>query len=103
MKKSLGVIMVNGVPLEFPRAKTLGTCGTSDFGLGTSLGTSFTTTPPRFFQIMSQWHNLTGIKTLPELPTNITVISNRVNSCCKIYDATNLTSHEVLGEIQILK
>ena len=34
-------------------AKTLGACGPSSFGLGTSLGTTFTMIPPRLFQIMS--------------------------------------------------
>ena len=33
-------------------AKTLGACGPSGFGLGTSLGTPFTMIPPRLFQIM---------------------------------------------------
>ena len=37
-----------------PAAKTLGACGPSGFGLGTSLGTTFTMIPPRLFQIMSQ-------------------------------------------------
>ena len=37
-----------------PVAKTLGACGPSGFGLGTSLGTTFTMIPPRLFQIMSQ-------------------------------------------------
>ena len=36
-----------------PAAKTLGACGPSSFGLGTSLGTTFTMIPPRLFQIMS--------------------------------------------------
>ena len=36
-----------------PAAKTLGACGPSGFGLGTSLGTTFTMVPPRLFQIMS--------------------------------------------------
>ena len=39
-----------------PAAKTLGACGPSGFGLGTSLGTTFTMIPPRLFQIMSQDH-----------------------------------------------
>ena len=37
-----------------PAVKTLGACGPSGFGLGTSLGTTFTMIPPRLFQIMSQ-------------------------------------------------
>ena len=44
--------MVNAVPREVPRPKTLGACGTLGFGLGTSLGTPFTMIPPRLFQIM---------------------------------------------------
>ena len=36
-------------------AKTLGACGPSGFGLGTSRGTTFTMIPPRLFQIMSQY------------------------------------------------
>ena len=47
--------MVKWSPSESPAAKTLGACGPSGFGLGTSLGTSFTTLPPRLFQIMSQY------------------------------------------------
>ena len=38
-----------------PAAKTLGACGPSGFGLGTSLGTTFTMIPPRLFQIMSHY------------------------------------------------
>ena len=38
-----------------PAAKTLGACGPSGFGLGTSLGTTFTMVPPQLFQIMSQY------------------------------------------------
>ena len=45
--------MVNGVPRGSPAAKTLRACDPSGFGLGTSLGTPFTTLPPRIFQIMS--------------------------------------------------
>ena len=33
-------------------AKTLGACGPSVFGLGTSQGTPFTMIPPRLFHIM---------------------------------------------------
>ena len=41
--------------LEGSMAKTLGACGPSGFGLGTSLGcTPFTMIPPRLFQIMYQ-------------------------------------------------
>ena len=36
-----------------PAAKILGASGPSGFGLGTSLGTTFTMIPPRLFQIMS--------------------------------------------------
>ena len=39
-------------------AKTLGACGPSGFGLGTSLGTPFTMIPPRLFKIMSHWCEL---------------------------------------------
>ena len=38
-----------------PAAKTLGACGPSGFGLGTSLGTIFTMIPPGLFKIMSQY------------------------------------------------
>ena len=34
-------------------AKTLGACSPSGFGLGNSLGTTFTMIPPQLFQIMS--------------------------------------------------
>ena len=37
-------------------AKTLAACGPSGFGLGTSLGTTFTMIPPRLFQIMFHRH-----------------------------------------------
>ena len=43
--------MVNGVPL----AKNPWSCGPLVFGLGTSLGTPFTTIPTRLFQIMSHY------------------------------------------------
>ena len=45
--------MVNGVSRGSPAAKTLEACGPSAFGLGTSLGTLFTTLPSQLFQIMS--------------------------------------------------
>ena len=38
-----------------PAANNLGTCGPSGFGLGTSLGTTFTMIPSRLFQIMSHY------------------------------------------------
>ena len=47
--------MVNVVSREVPAAKTPRACGPSGFGLGTSLGTTFTMMPPRLFQIMSQY------------------------------------------------
>ena len=40
-----------------PVAKTLGACGPLGFGLGTSLGTTFTMVPPPLFQIMSQCYD----------------------------------------------
>ena len=46
--------MVNGVPWEVLRPKTLRTCGPSGLGMGTSLGTPFTMTPPRLFHTLSQ-------------------------------------------------
>ena len=39
--------------VQCPMAKTLGACGPSGFGLGTSLGTTFTLKPPQLIQIMS--------------------------------------------------
>ena len=45
---------MNGVLRGSTEAKTLGACGPSGFGLGTSLGTPFTTLHPRLFHIMSQ-------------------------------------------------
>ena len=51
--KSLEGIMVNGVPREVPRSKTLGACGPSGFCLGTSPGTPFTMIPPRLFHTLS--------------------------------------------------
>ena len=51
--KSLRGIIVNGVPWEVPRTKSLGTCGPSGFSLGTPLDTPFTMIPPQLFQIMS--------------------------------------------------
>ena len=42
-------------PSESPAAKTLGVCGPSGFGLGSSLGTQFTNLPPRLYQIMSHY------------------------------------------------
>ena len=45
--------MVNVVPREVPRPKPSGPGAPSGFGLGTSLGTTFTMIPPRLFQIMS--------------------------------------------------
>ena len=51
--KSLGCRVVNRVPQGSPMAKTLGACGPSGFGLGTSLGTPFTTLSLRLFQMMS--------------------------------------------------
>ena len=44
--------MVNGVPREVPRPKTLGACGPSGFGLWISLGTPFTMMPPRLFHTL---------------------------------------------------
>ena len=38
--------MVKWSPSESPAAKTLGACGPSGFGLGTSLGTPFAMIPP---------------------------------------------------------
>ena len=55
-----------------PAAKTLGACGPSGFGLGTSLGTQFTMIPPRLFQIMSHYTRL-GQRILVELTANILV------------------------------
>ena len=46
--------MVNVVPREGPRPKPSGPAAPRAFGLGTSLGTTFTMIPPRLFQIMSQ-------------------------------------------------
>ena len=47
--KSLGCGVVNGVPPGSPVCKTLGAFRTSGFGLGTFLGTPFTTLPARLF------------------------------------------------------
>ena len=55
-----------------PAAKTQGACGPSGFGLGTSLGTTFTMIPPRLFQIMSHYIGL-GQRILLELNPNILV------------------------------
>ena len=55
-----------------PAAITLGACGPSGFGLGTSLGTPFTMIPPRLFQIMSHYTGL-GQRILVELNPNILV------------------------------
>ena len=44
-----------------PAAKTLGACGPSGFGLGTSLGITFTMVPPRFFHRMSQTVSPTSV------------------------------------------
>ena len=52
MWKSLGCIMLNGVPREVPRTKTLGACDPLGFGLGTSLGTLFTHSPSAFPHIV---------------------------------------------------
>ena len=62
--------MVNGVPQGSPAAKTLGDCGPSGFGLGTSLGPPFTTLPPRLFQIMSHFSGPAdkGMKDIRDIP-----------------------------------
>ena len=50
--------MVNGVPWEVPWPKTLGACGPSGFGLGTSLGILFTTLHSRLFHTLSQYTHI---------------------------------------------
>ena len=55
MWKSLGCVVVNGVPRKVPRPTTLGACGPSRFGLGTSLGTPITTLPLRLFHTFSHY------------------------------------------------
>ena len=45
--------MVNGVPREVPKAKTLGVAGPKGFGRGTSQGTLFTMIHPRLFHTFS--------------------------------------------------
>ena len=45
--KNLGGIMVNVVPRQVPRIKPTGPAAPRVFGLGTSLGTTFTMIPPR--------------------------------------------------------
>ena len=50
-------------------AQTLGDCGPSGFGLGTSLGKTFTMIPPRLFQIMSQCSASCGVP--EEVPESI--------------------------------
>ena len=45
--------MVNKVPREVPWPKP--DCGPSCFGLGTSLGTTFTMIPPRLFHTLSHY------------------------------------------------
>ena len=52
--KSLCGIMVNGVPWDVPRPKTLEASGHFGFGLGPSLGTPIIMIPPRLFLIMSK-------------------------------------------------
>ena len=47
-KNPWGKVMVRS-----PAAKTLGACGPTGFGLGTSLGTPFTMIPPRIFHRLS--------------------------------------------------
>ena len=63
--KSLGAILVNGVPREVLRPKTIGAYSPLGFGLGTSPGTPFTMITPQLFQIMSRyyflwWYRVTG-------------------------------------------
>ena len=55
MWKSLGGIMVNIVPQEVPRPKSLGACGPSGFWPWNSLGTKFTSIPPRHFHTLYQY------------------------------------------------
>ena len=52
--KSLGCIMVNGVPQVVTRSKPLGACGCFGFGLGTSLETPFIMIHPRLVLKLSQ-------------------------------------------------
>ena len=54
MWKSLGGILLNIVPREDPRPKTLGACGPSGFCPLNCLGTIFTSIPPRLFHILYQ-------------------------------------------------
>ena len=85
--KSLGCRVVNGVTRGSPAAKTLGTCGPYGFGLGTSLGTPFTTLPPWLFQIMSHYTgHCTGHCTL-YWTLEFTVLLKRPlqsNVCCRV-------------------
>ena len=50
--------MVSVVPREVTRPKTLWACGPLGFGPCKSLGTTFTTLPPRLFQRMHQYFSL---------------------------------------------
>ena len=70
--------MVNEVRQEVPRPKTLGACGPSSFGLGTSLGTPFTIIA---FRLTADKLSLTSISIGINISVNLDAMSWPF-SCC---------------------
>ena len=83
--------MAKRSPLECSAAKALGACAPSGFSLGTSLGTPFTTIPPRLFHTLSH--------SVPSVPGSLCAVCSLAAKCQELAAHWQILCRSTLQQI----